>query len=350
MTLLYLSNLDYGIDKMILKFSFNNICTYIIKIFRSSLKFFLTAFILFSLIGCGDNEPSSPKETKDKTVQAHQTIIYTNKIIAESNLINQWAKTHEKNVIKMIKFAEKPRSADYMFFINNSMFTLYNLRINNQEVDLTNIPSNVFDAKTQSFFEQKMSIYLTNKENLEAMYKKLHNYIESENYKDDKGALGREYSETIKNNYQNMMVTLTELTTVAIELGETAEILTLDDSPFKDMVLLMREQMKISNELYANLERFEATNNEISKEDILKLYEEYISVMSKANTQLESLTLEEDLQRRLSKFMKTNKMLQNYFKISMRNLKNSDKVTASTMSSCKIYLESLVKDYNDTVR
>lgn len=317
----------------------------------------ILAILVFSSCGGGSKGTTNKEEqqqAQNNVVRANQIIAYTNKVIEESNHMNSWAEGNERYVKNLAEFAVNPKLVknpmNLTFFISNVMFFNYETRssVNNQPIDLNIVPDGVFDADDKEFFESSASAYYESKNGLKSFYDKVKVYIDEENFKDDKGALGKAYYDSVKSCYMNMLVTISEMTELAIELGQEAELLTLEDSPLKSVILLMREQMKYSNNMLAAFEAFKA--GEASKEEVLQMYEEYILVTDKNVEKVKDLKLTDTQKRRFNTFMENSDTVRSKFKVAERNVRNGEKIESVTLSTAEIYVSSLVRHYNDVIQ
>lgn len=322
------------------------------------IKFLLASITLVLFSACGGSTGTSKKEEKkqaqDNLVRANQIIGYTNNVIEESNHMIGWAESNERQVKLLSDIAAQPslakKTINLTFFMSNMMFFNYDLKKgnSNQILDLRVVPEGAFDAEDKEYFESSAIAYHDCKDRFKGLYDKIQVYVKEEDFKDDKGALGKAYSDSVNIYFNNMMVILSEMTDFAVEKGQEAELLTLEDSPLKEVILLMREQMKLSNNLLHSFEAFK--EGEGSKEDLLKLYDEYETVNAKNVTKAETMKLTDMQQRRFTTFMDSNDKVRGNFKVAARNVRNGEKIEYTTLSSARIYTESLVRHYNDVIK
>lgn len=311
----------------------------------------LIVFTFLFLVSCGGKNKSSEDNSQDDFLKANQIIIYTNKVIGDANHMHEWSESNERYVMKLSELAQKPSliksHSNITFFLSNSMLSFIDAKTSNgQLIDLRSIP-NALDVEDKEFFESSAVAYYDAKDGLKDMYAKVKKYINEEDFKDDQGVLGRAYSDSVKAYYMTMMITISEMSDAAVELGQEAEMLTLSDSPLKDAILVMRGQMKLSSRLLSGLKEYQ--DGEMRKEDVIQLHDEYVSDYEKMVSKSNDFKFTEKQRRYFDKFLRTSETLKGHFKVAVRDLQNEGKLQYSTISSCEIYNNSLVQDYNNVV-
>ncbi len=124
-------------------------------------------------------------------------------------------------------------------------------------------------------------------------------------------------------------------------------MLTLGDSPLKEVILVMREQMKLSSTLIASFKNYQ--EGAAKKEDVLKLHEEYVAAYEKMISKEKDFKLSENQRRYFDRFLTTSETLKGYFKVGSRDLRDENRIKNTTISSCEIYNTALIQDYNEVV-
>lgn len=310
-------------------------------------------FVLFGVVllffSCEGKSKQAKMEEQKESNKAYGVIVYTNKVIDEANHIIGWLKTNDRNVTKLIELANKPELAnDYSKKMHNSSFFLtdpgfYNLETNN---NLHKISDMLEEADKVYFLENTEKYYFA-KEGLRRMYKELRTYTGQEDYKDDNGKLGKLYGDSVKYYYTEMRNTINEMVYKAVDLGEEAELLTLGDSPIKQVVLLMREQIKMTEQLIGTYNAYK--EGEASKEEIIELYTQYADRNSRNIKKSEDIKLVGTREKDFTSFMETNSEISGFFKIANRSLQAGESYS-SAISSAEIYYEGLIKSYNRVIK
>lgn len=317
---------------------------------KAKLTLALGALLILSSCGKIKQAQEDKKAKAQAVVDATATIKFTNSIIDESNNIYKWADGGERSLQKLSAIAANPslmKQMENIGFFMSDMFSQYDIPqfyANTKGPDLTEAPASMTE-EDKMFFKTQATTYLHAKTSLRSLYNNIKTYIKEENYKDDKGALGKMYSDSVQVYYLTMMGTIGLLSERASALGEEAEMLTMEDSPMKSSVVAMREQMKLAHALIIAFDGI--TSGETKAEDVAKLYESYLSASDKNLNQLESLQSDLPIQKdAIAKFIKTNQELNSKLKVQARNAQNGEKIKTEV---CTVYYQSLVSDYNYTV-
>lgn len=306
----------------------------------------IIALILFT--SCGINSKQQ-EENRNNLIKANAIIEYTNKVINESNYINDWLNSNERDINKLVVVAENPKkyqSTEYVtYFLMGSLIS--QLKNNpNEKVDLRKV-STQLDSLDQEFFKDKSEEYYRNKSNFLDLYKNIESYLKGGEYKTDKGALGRLYADSIKIYLGGMYNTLREMTEQATDLGEDAEFLTLENSPQKDLIMLMREQMKNTRLLIAVFYNYDQGN--ATKEDVIKLYDAYVAATKKNTEKANTFNLDNSRKYRFSFFQRTDSELALKFADVIKSIEAGEKVGVGRLESLGVYYSALIKHYNSAV-
>lgn len=309
------------------------------------------AFILTSCVNKDGEIALENNWKQEQIIKASAIIEYTNKVIEESNHISKWARTNEKKLAKLIEIARKPslfqKSSNLTFFMNNSFFLNYEVYNPITDTDIRKV-SDLMDETDQTYFSENATLYYTSKNGLRRTYNYLQTYVEQEYYKDDKGKMGKVYADSIGYHFLTMCHTIERMVDKAVDLGETAELLTLEDSPSKEIILLMREQMKLCEELIENYKVYE--KGEQTKDSLAALYNQYIEVTDSNTNKGELLELSDSKRNKFNNFLKKNSQLSECFKNLNRSVQADEKLEASTLSSCNTYYQALIENYNKVIK
>lgn len=306
----------------------------------------ITALILFT--SC-DTKSKQQEENRNNLIKANAIIDYTNKVINESNSINDWLDSNERDIDRLAVLAENPKkyeSTEYAtFFLIGSLTSGLNSNAS-EKLDLRKV-STQLDSLDQVFFKDKSEEYYRNKSGFLNLYNNIESYLKGGEYKVDKGTLGKLYADSIKIYLGGMYNTLREMTELATDLGEDAEFLTLENSPQKDLIMLMREQMKNARLLIAAFYNYDEGNT--TKEDVLKLYDTYVAATKKNTEKTNNLNLDNSRKYRFSFFQRTDSELALKFEDIIKSIKAGEKVGVNRLESLGVYYSALIKHYNSTI-
>ena len=217
----------------------------------------------------------------------------------------------------------------------------------NKRLDLTK-GSNQLDETDLLYFTEASKNYHNDKNAFENLYKELKTYLDEENYKDDKGAKGKLYADSIGYYYSSILIQASEMSERAAELGEEAELLTLGESPMRDLIMLMREEMKTSKNAIRAFRAYEA--EEVSKEEAIRVGEIYLTTYNENKEKRTTLKLNNVQESRFSYFTKTDDDLYAIVKRTIRSLKNNEEVKSSEYDNMENRYQALIDNYNYTIK
>lgn len=312
---------------------------------------YLNLIVLLLLITACGGQKKGPSQSD--MIKANQIIAYTNNVIIEANTIFKWAEQYERHFETLTEIALKPalsKSTDNIFFFSmGSPFGTfyYGMDPMNKRIDLTKV-SNQLDETDLLYFTEASKNYHNDKNAFENLYKELKTYLDEENYKDDKGAKGKLYADSIGYYYSSILIQASEMSERAAELGEEAELLTLGESPMRDLIMLMREEMKTSKNAIRAFRAYEA--EEVSKEEAIRVGEIYLTTYNENKEKRTSLKLNNVQESRFSYFTKTDDDLYAIVKRTIRSLKNNEEVKSSEYDNMENRYQALIDNYNYTIK
>lgn len=236
---------------------------------------------LLMLSGCGQQTKNNT--SNDEVYNANQVIQYTNLIIMESNKINDWSNSYQRYVETLIDFANDPKISKEIhhlsFFTMNDLAGFHNLETKQEDIIKLTTVSQALTTEYQEFFTEKTTAYINNKMGLLRSYNAIKDYLNKENYKDDKGALGKLYADSIKGFYMNMLVNIGEMVNEASVLGDEAELITLKSSPNYDLIVFLRSEMSASQNMIGAVYNYK--DGTASKDEFITSYKAYEATHSK---------------------------------------------------------------------
>ncbi len=314
------------------------------------LNYSLVIILLIMFSSCAGNSAKTKQQQENQLalVKANNVINYTNRIIDESNRINDWTKSNERYVNQLISISKNPQLikdiSNISFFTFASM-AFPKLSDNKRDEALESI-TDALEEEDRVFMEVNITEYLKSKNGLYNAYKEVEKYVQEENYKDDKGRLGKQLADSVNIYFHRMNDVMSELVAKAAALGEEAELSTLDSSPLKDVILLMRNQMDLSSYMIAA--SYAYNEGEFTKEELLEINEKYLSINEENIEKSKRIELSKVQQNNFEAFMKASYEISVAIKKGIRSVNENKKI--ETISTMEIYYNSLVGKYNDVIK
>lgn len=301
---------------------------------------------VIALSGCGQQKNKNSESDQEEFLKANSIIVYANNIIAEYNRISNWDGRSDRYVVQLAEIANDPKISkdplNLSFFMMNS-FDVLDAPLGGTPIDLTQ-GIDVLPDEAKTYFLKSTEAYTQNKTGLLRVHDAIKEYVEKENYKDDKGALGKLYADSVGIFYLGMLDVINEMVEVAGELGQEAELETLKTSPIYDLIVFMRSEMTASENLIIALYKY--NEGDVSKDEISSLYDSYLKLISANKNKSANLKVPDTKKSAFQNFMNSSDKIATEFIKANRSVVSGEKVEAQVLSIAQIYYEALIKEYN----
>lgn len=311
----------------------------------------LMSLSLIMLSSCGQKVKNNTSD--EELNKANQVIQYTNLIIMESNKIHDWSESYQRYVETLIDLANDPKRIleiqNQSFFTLNDVAGFSQLETKAEDIKKLRAVSKVLTAEQQEFFTEKIRIYIDNKMGLLRSYKAIKDYLNKENYKDDKGELGKLYADSIKGFYINMFININDMVDEASTIGDEAELITLKSSPNYELILFLRSEMRVSKNMIAAIYGY--NEGEVSKEEFETTYKEYEATHSKNKDIAKSNNFNPNTTNKTDykHFNQRAEDLATEFIKANRSVKNNEKIDNRILSMADNRLKYLIDSYNGII-
>lgn len=318
------------------------------------MKKSLYAFMGLSLImlsSCGQQPKSNTID--EELYKANQVIQYTNLIIMESNKIHDWAESNQRYVETLIEFANNPEVSkkiqNQAFFTLNDVAGFHNLETKPEDIVKFKTASKALSAEHKEFFSQRGAAYFDSKMGLLRSYNTIKDYLNKENYKDDKGAFGKSYADSIKGFYSDMLINIEDMVKEASVLGDEAELITLKSSPNYELILFLRSEMRVSKNMIVAIYGY--NDGEVSKEEFEAAYKEYEATHSKNKDIAKNNNFNPNTTNKTDYklFNQRAEDLATEFIKANRSVKNNEKIDDSILSMADNRLKYIIDSYNGII-
>lgn len=305
----------------------------------------LFIILVVLLTACGGK--SKPTSTNETITRAHQILNYTNQVIAESNYVSVWMNNGEVQVFELAEIIASSKPYD----INSKDWAAYKTMIRGltdearrKAFDLSKV-ADVLSQEDFSFFQQNTTSYYFQLNQLEQLFLQAETSI-CDGLNEDVDA-GGTLSDALLKSYQEMLLCLRKMTIRAIDLGEEAELLTLEESPMRAVILLMRREMITNRHLLFSFYRY--TSSEISKEELALQYANYLVVTTESVKLRGDAKISEAQKSSFMLFIKTSDLLMSSFQQAMNTINQECKSESIDLLTMGKHYDNLVGYYNDVV-
>lgn len=205
-------------------------------------------------------------------------------------------------------------------------------------------------GKDKAAIEADFNIYKAKKENIEKKFEELKSYMNSEDYKDDKGAKADAITKDIETEAQALF-TSGENVVAKIKPGtDAAEEVILKDHPMKEYIISSKNVM---NSLDANIDLLDKQySGKFNEAEAQKKYDELAKTVE-ANSKLDFNVKDPQYSYKKSQFESFNKtassFLDTYRKL-IRDAKGTGKISDGDIQQIDSSYESVLNSYNSFVK
>lgn len=283
-------------------------------------------------------KPGATEYSDNSAESASHIIEYTNLIVDMSNKHNSYLEKVVDNTNRLEEALKHPGDK-YRFVGISKPFAMPEFnRPNKPKLDE---PVKELADKDKTFFKDSLSKYNTLYTAMMATNNRMHEYITAEDYKDDKGAKGYAIIDTLRNQVATLYGLKSSIIKKVEVVADESEKIILKDSPLKDYIIAMKEDM---NSIRAFI-------------DLLGSEEKYAGIEAKAKAAYDALekTQAAHSQINLDNAKKANEdhSFTTFYDDFHKLLLNARKAMrdAGEKGAFKDYdLESLDRDYDSLVR
>ncbi|MBB5638438.1 hypothetical protein HDE68_004367 [Pedobacter cryoconitis] len=206
--------------------------------------------LLSATLSCTNNKKknqaasgtSSSTDIAGPADSASRVIEYTNLVVDMANSHNSYLKDILGNASRIEKGLKNP--ADKFAFIGIITPHVMRAGLTNMNGVTLEKPVDELGKENQAYFKTQITQYNTLFTKLQHNYKQLDDYLKAEDYKDDKGAKGYAFIDTIRKTVQVLYTDKIVLMKKVNEVADAAEIVVLKDSPLKEYIVAMKTDMK----------------------------------------------------------------------------------------------------------
>ncbi|MCW3161882.1 YiiG family protein [Chryseobacterium oryctis] len=213
---------------------------------------------------------------------------------------------------------------------------------------LTTVPSGF--GKDKEVIEKEFQDYKVRKNNIEQKYAELKSYMNSEDFKDDKGAKAEAISKEIEADAEVFFTSGENIIAKIKPATDAAEEVILKDHPLKEYIVSSKAIMKSLDSSYEVLgKQYESKFNEAEAQ---KKYDEFAKAVEN-NSKLVFDVKDQQYSHKKIPFENINKNANNFLEIFrklIRNAKTSGKISDSDISQIDSAYDSLLNSYNSFVR
>jgi len=204
--------------------------------------------------------------------------------------------------------------------------------------------------KDKAAIEADFNIYKAKKESIEKKFEELKSYMNSEDYKDDKGAKADAITKDIETEAQALFTSGENVIAKIKPATDAAEEVILKDHPMKDYIMSSKNVM---NSLDSNIDVLDKQySGKFSEAEVQKKYDELAKTVE-ANSKLEFNVKDPQYSYKKSLFESFNKsassFLDTYRKL-IRNAKDAGKISDSDIKQIDSAYESVLNSYNSFVK
>ncbi len=213
---------------------------------------------------------------------------------------------------------------------------------------IKDIPSGF--GKDKAAIEADFKIYKNKKESIEKKFEELKSYMNSEDYKDDKGARAETITKEIETEAQALFISGENIVAKIKPATDAAEEVILKDHPMKEYIISSKNVM---NSLDSNIDVLDKQySGKFNEAEAQKKYDELAKAVE-ANSKLEFTVKDPQYAYKKSLFESFNKtassFLDTYRKL-IRDSKGTGKISDSDISQIDSEYESVLNSYNSFVK
>ncbi|MEI3789734.1 MULTISPECIES: DUF3829 domain-containing protein [unclassified Chryseobacterium] len=205
-------------------------------------------------------------------------------------------------------------------------------------------------GKDKAAIEADFNTYKAKKESIEKKFEELKSYMNSEDYKDDKGAKAEAITKDIETEAQALFTSGENVVAKIKPATDAAEEVVLKDHPMKEYIISSKSVM---NSLDSNIDVLDKQySGKFNEAEAQKKYDELAKAVE-ANSKLEfnvkdpqysyKKTLFESFNKSASSFLDTYRKL-------IRDAKGSGKISDSDIQQIDSSYESVLNSYNSFVK
>jgi hypothetical protein len=303
---------------------------------------FVFAAMVATTISCKNGKGGTAAEYTDKSSESASNIIeYTNKVVDMSNDHNKYFDRLTDNVEKIDKALANPNDR-YAFMGIMKPFETPSHNFGKVKVEE---PVSDLSKEDQKFFKEKVTAYLAHYADLKATYQKMDDYLTAEDYKDDKGAKGRELNDSLKSKITKAYELKSELMKKVETVADASEVVILKDSPVKDYIIAMKGDIKAARELIdlmqENADKYPSVADKVKAQyDALEKAQAEHAKIDIANAKKANKEISyNNFYDRLHDFLLDTKKI-------MRDAAEKGEITESNGSTLDSDYDSLISSYN----
>ncbi|MGG5207764.1 hypothetical protein ACQWU4_02370 [Chryseobacterium sp. MIQD13] len=205
-------------------------------------------------------------------------------------------------------------------------------------------------GKDKAAIEGDFNTYKTKKENIEKKFEELKSYMNSEDYKDDKGAKADAITKDIETEAQALFVSGENIVAKIKPATDAAEEIILKDHPMKEYIISSKNVM---NSLDSNIDVLDKQySGKFNEAEAQKKYDELAKTVE-ANSKLEFNVKDPQYSYKKALFESFNKsasgFLDTYRKV-IRDSKGTGKISDSDIQQIDSSYESVLNSYNSFVK
>lgn len=204
-------------------------------------------------------------------------------------------------------------------------------------------------GKDKAAIEADFTTYKTKKENIEKKFEELKSYMNSEDYKDDKGAKAEMIRKEIETEAKAFYISGENLMAKIKPATDAAEEVILKDHPMKEYIISSK---KVMNSLDSVIEVLgKQYTGKFNEAEAQKKYDEFAKV-AEANSKMEFNVKDQQYAYKKSQFENFNKYASNFldtYRKLIRDSKEAGKIPDSNIEQIDSSYESVLSAYNSFV-
>lgn len=204
-------------------------------------------------------------------------------------------------------------------------------------------------GKDKAAIEADFTTYKTKKENIEKKFEELKSYMNSEDYKDDKGAKAEMIRKEIETEAKAFYISGENLMAKIKPATDAGEEVILKDHPMKEYIISSK---KVMNSLDSVIEVLgKQYTGKFNEAEAQKKYDEFAKV-AEANSKMEFNVKDQQYAYKKSQFENFNKYASNFldtYRKLIRDSKEAGKIPDSNIEQIDSSYESVLSAYNSFV-
>lgn len=303
------------------------------KIYTSSLCLLLVV----AVISCGKKQAdSSGQDVENSSTKANATIIYTNAVVDYLNSADEWVYINNPNMDVLIKSVETRDP-------NLTIKEITDLQLQNTDVDFDK-PISTLSAGDQKFFKDNLSKYSNTLNSLAINAKELERYMKEGEYKTDNFGVAEVLVRNVKSDRDYLSNNRDSLLNKVRDVAEQAELLTLQNHPFREPILAMKADIKLMNNVYDLLDAYSNGVATISQVDAK--YQELVSSAAKnRKSYTDSL---KDQQSKFDDFYKSLDQVITIYQTNLDTIKSTknNKIADEKFKEIDSKADVVIENYN----